>query len=238
MSLLLGIDTSSTDLGIGLFRDGLPAASYSRFLRNSHAETIAQAVSLVLDNNGFTAADVTHIAVSAGPGSFTGLRIGISFVKGFCLGGGIPVLPLSSLFILAHGGLPHPGPVVAAIDARRDEVFWARFTIGPEGILRETPDLLSPALEFMNVLKSNDTVVTDTMGYSRSTVFNRLASMPSVVSIEKYPLNRGFYCAATGASAITDAAARQEATAWQDATDVLPHYLRSFAPPPAKGEKR
>lgn len=228
MSLILGIDTSSTDLGVGLHADGMPAAAYSRFLRNSHAETIAEAVAMVLRNNGAAANDVTHVAVSAGPGSFTGLRIGIAFVKGFCHGAGVLVMPVSSLFILAHGGrsAKPSASIVAAIDARRDEVFWARFASGGTSLSRETPDVLSPVHEFKDSLRDGDIVVTDTMGYGRSTVFDFLSGRPEVFPVENFPIQRGLWCAAAGAEALGDAAS------WHDADEVLPRYLRAFAPPP------
>ena len=203
MNWILGIDTSSVALCVGLFRDGQPIASYSRMLKNSHAEHIAQAVSMLLDNIGVRAGDISHVAIAAGPGSFTGLRIGFAFVKGFCLTGTVRVLPVSSLFVLAHGADSGDRDVIAAIDARRGEIFWARFRRDAEALTRETPDTLGPAPEFRNALTAGDTVITDTMGYAQSTVFNFLADRPNVFPVERYPVQRGFICAAQGASCTT-----------------------------------
>jgi len=230
MSLILGIDTSSTDLGIGLYRDNRPAASYSRFLRNSHAETIAAAVSLMLDNSDVAPADISAIAVSAGPGSFTGLRIGMAFVKGFCLGSTLGVLPVSSLFILAHGGLGRSETIVAAIDARRDDVFWARFRAQAGGLVRETPDLLSPVAEFGNAIQPGDAVITDTMSYAKSTVFSFLDGQPNMFPVERFPILRGLHCAAAGTAAL--GGEWVDGHGWTNAADIIPRYLRSFASPP------
>jgi len=225
MSLVLGIDTSSIDLSVGLFRDGQPVASYSRFLKNSHAEHIAQAVLMLLDSCGVRSGDVTNIAVAAGPGSFTGLRIGFAFVKGFCAAGGITVMPVSSLSVLAHSALGRAACAVAAIDARRDEVFWARFRFEGTRVLRETADTAGTSLAFRNFLKDADAVITDTLGYAHSTVFNFLAGRPAVFAAQQYPVERGLCCAAAGADTIADL------SLWKNAADALPEYLRSFTSP-------
>ena len=232
MNWILGIDTSSTDLGVGLFRDEQPVASYSRYLKNSHAEHIAATVAMVLENNSLRAADITHVALARGPGSFTGLRIGFAFVKGFCFAATTRVLPLSSLRILANAARSPGSGVVAAIDARRDDVFWARFASGTHGgVVRQTPDALTPVADFTSALQPGDVVVTDTMGYAQSTVFNFLSGRPNVLPIETYPAQRGLLCAALGAAQAADHAA------WKDPIDILPEYLRSFtAPPSSKGQ--
>jgi tRNA threonylcarbamoyladenosine biosynthesis protein TsaB len=233
MSLILGIDTSSTDLGIGLWSDGEALASCSRFVKNSHAETIADTVAMTLAGGGFKPGDVTHIAVACGPGSFTGLRIGVAFVKGYCFGAPTPVLPLSSLFILAHGGVTaaENGRVVAAIDARRDELFWARFSVTPTGISRLSDDCRSGVVEFTEALREGDTVITDTMGYGRSSVFTVLKKRQRLFPVERYPVQRGLVCAAAGARALAEGAI--DGISWQEAAAVLPRYHRDFASPPA-----
>jgi tRNA threonylcarbamoyl adenosine modification protein YeaZ len=227
MNLILGIDTSSDVLSVGLFRDMAPAASYSRYVRNSHAEHIAQAVSFLLCSCGATPADVTHTAVAAGPGSFTGLRIGYSFVKGFCSFGATRVMPVSSLFILAHCAAGRASSSVAAIDARRGEVFWARFSVRGNRPVRESADTAGTVEEFSNFLRTEDMVVFDTLGYVQSRVFDFLKGRNGVFSVRDCLTERGLCCAAAGAAAVNDA------SSWKDAVDALPGYLRSFTSPDA-----
>jgi tRNA threonylcarbamoyladenosine biosynthesis protein TsaB len=230
MNWILGIDTSSTGLSIGLFRDAEPAGSYSCFRMNSHAEHIAHAVSDVLGSNGLRTADITNIAVAAGPGSFTGLRIGFSFIKGFCIAGPVMVVPVSSLFVLAHCAIGRAASAVAAIDARRNGVFWARFRIEASRVVRETADTLGTEYELRNFLKPCDAVITETLGYAHSTVFNFLAGRPNVFAADLAAVDRGLCCAAAGSAAVSDG------SRWKKAADVLPEYLRSFVPSsPAKG---
>lgn len=225
MNWILGIDTSSTDLSVGLFRGTEPVASYSRFLKNSHAEHIAQAVTLVLNSSGAGPGDITHVAAAAGPGSFTGLRIGFAFVKGFCVTGPVRVMPVSSLFVLVHGAAGRAASAVAAIDARRGEVFWARFSVRGTDIQRETADTAGTAENFKRFLKQDDVIIYDTQGYEKSTVFDFLAGRANVFSARQYPVERGLCCAAAGAAAAGDA------SAWKSGVDALPEYLRSFTSP-------
>jgi tRNA threonylcarbamoyl adenosine modification protein YeaZ len=231
MSWILGIDTSSTELGIGLGRGDETVASYSRYSRNSHAEHIAQAVSLVLENNRLAPGDINRVAVVAGPGSFTGLRIGLAFVKGFCFGSAVRVLPLSSLMVMAAAAAGPEGPIVAAIDARRDDVFCARFERKGKNVKRETEDALLPVAGFKALLRAGDTLVTDAMGFAGSTVFNFLRGRPGLFPVEQYPPQRGLAAVALAAGM------RDGAGAWQDAAAVLPAYLRGFSPPAHKPER-
>jgi tRNA threonylcarbamoyladenosine biosynthesis protein TsaB len=224
MNCILGIDTSSADLGIGIYRNSLPVASYSRFIGNSHAEHISPVVKMLLDLNSVSTGTLDGIAVAVGPGSFTGLRIGISFIKGFCIGTGIPVLPLSSLFILAHAAIHHTGRVVAAIDARNDDVFYAMFSASEKGITRLSDDTTCPSKQFFGHLQKDDIIVTDTIGFRKSTVFSPLKSDYTTLSVEKYHLQRGLLCAAAGS------AEAENPCNWQPSTEIEPNYLRRSAP--------
>jgi|WetSurMetagenome_2_1015567.scaffolds.fasta_scaffold312380_2 tRNA threonylcarbamoyladenosine biosynthesis protein TsaB len=225
MNWTLGIDTSSTELSVGLFRGTEPVASYSRFLKNSHAENIAQAVQLVLGSCGVDSADITNIAIAVGPGSFTGLRIGFAFVKGFCMIGQTRVMPVSSLFVLAHSATGRASSAVAAIDARRGEVFWARFSVKGSVVQRKTADTAGTVEDFRNFIKQDDTIIYDTNGYEKSTVFDFLAGRPQIFPARQYPVERGLCCSAIGV------AAANEPSVWKNALDALPEYLRSFTSP-------
>ncbi|MBN2037207.1 MAG: tRNA (adenosine(37)-N6)-threonylcarbamoyltransferase complex dimerization subunit type 1 TsaB [Chitinispirillaceae bacterium] len=225
MNGILGIDTSSTELGLGLYSEGRPVASCSRYRKNSHAEHITQTVSSLLASCDLSPADITHIAIAVGPGSFTGLRIGLAFAKGFCFNNTVPLLPLSSLHILAHGARGCNGTVVAAIDARRNEVFCARFRCGAGTMVRVTEDIRIAASEFQAYIGPDDTLVTDTMGYARSTVFGFLDGRPNVLPVERHPFARGLVCAAAGDAGLDTPAL------WRSAQEVLPRYFRTFTAP-------
>lgn len=224
MSAVLGIDTSSTDLSVGIYLDNRPLASYCRFIGNSHAEHIASAIRSLLSAAGIDVASLGRIAVAIGPGSFTGLRIGIAFVKGFCIGKTVRVLPLSSLLILAHAAPRNSGRIIAAIDARNNEVYWASFEASGGTISRLTPDTVAPVEQFCGILADGDIIVADSAGYTKSSLFSGLEGRHRVLPVEHHPLHRGLLCAAQGAEAIGDQ------SRWYDATAISPNYLRRFMP--------
>jgi tRNA threonylcarbamoyladenosine biosynthesis protein TsaB len=224
MSFVLGIDTSSTDLGIGIYHDGKPTVSYSRFIGNSHAEHITPALRLMLEANNIAPGSIGHIAIAVGPGSFTGLRIGIAFAKGYSVGCGALIMPVSSLFILAHAALPLSGTVIAAIDARNNDVYTAVFRSLDGTLQRVNDDTIVPKEQFYASVSCGDIIVTDTTGYAKSTVFSSLTQDHSVIAVERRPLHRGLICAAAGAAHINDR------HAWVHSTDVHPNYLRRSTP--------
>jgi len=221
MGTVLGIDTSSTDLSVGLYKDGAPVASFTRYIGNSHAEHIGPVVRTMLQSLSEEVPD--RIAAAVGPGSFTGLRIGISFIKGYCTAVAAPVLPLSSLFILAHVAQRPPGRIAAAIDGRNDTVYWAFFSRSNNVITSLSEDRVTPVAEFMAALEPRDTIVTDTVGYTKSTAFSSLDKNYTVLAVESNPLSRGLLCAAAG-----DAAFHEESK-WVKARELRPNYLRAFA---------
>lgn len=223
MNWILGIDTSSVDLGIGLFHNSEPFACYSRFIKNSHAEHIAHVVDMLLKLNNVDSKEINNVAVSIGPGSFTGLRIGISFVKGFCFLRNIAVLPVSSLEILAYIARNHQGRVISAIDARNDNVFVGIFEARNGNLCRLNDDTVVDLSDFKELLSKDDTIVTDTMGYSRSTVFNFLSDYPKVLPVEHFPSQRGLICASIGAKSLTSP------NLWKAEVSIVPNYLRASA---------
>jgi tRNA threonylcarbamoyladenosine biosynthesis protein TsaB len=115
---------------------------------HSHADILPTLVERVLTDAGCTIEDLDGLAVSIGPGSFTGLRIGLAFAKGVAFAGRLPLVPVPTLEALAWVAGAAPGETVcAALDARKREVYAAFFRVEAAGRLaRLTADAaLSPA---------------------------------------------------------------------------------------------
>ena len=93
-----------------------------------HASLLAPFVQEALNDAGLKVSDCDAVAVSEGPGSYTGLRVGVSTAKGLCFGAGIPLLAVDTLRILAMQGAGKADFIVPMIDARRMEVYCAVFT--------------------------------------------------------------------------------------------------------------
>jgi tRNA threonylcarbamoyladenosine biosynthesis protein TsaB len=108
----------------------------------SHTGSLPALVDRVLADGGRALDEVDAIAVSIGPGSFTGLRIGLALAKGIAFAGGIPLVAVPTLEALACVAEARPGEAVcAALDARKREVYAALFEAGDDGPRRLTADL-------------------------------------------------------------------------------------------------
>ena len=125
---ILALETSSRRGSVALVEHGRVVARATHDVRNTHAEALRPLVDRVLAEAGWTKQGLDRIGVGVGPGSFTGLRVGMAFAQGIALGLGIPWLGVPSLWAMAHAAPPElPGTRVALLDARRDEVFVAAY---------------------------------------------------------------------------------------------------------------
>lgn len=142
--LLLALDTTTAAGSLALWRDGLVEEQPGDAAR-SHAERLPGDLAALLARHGHTTRDVDRYAVASGPGSFTGLRVGIATVQGLALVGGRPVHAVGTLELLAHEAARGPEAeagvtIVSWMEAYRGEVFAARYRVvqaaahGPDGV--------------------------------------------------------------------------------------------------------
>ena len=124
---LLAVDTSTSSCSVALFSGPHLMAESIYTDGKTHSRHLMAMIDSILDRCGHAPAWLDGIAITRGPGTFTGLRIGISTVKGLAIAAGIPVVGVNSLAALAYPLARLADPVVAMIDARRGEVYHARF---------------------------------------------------------------------------------------------------------------
>jgi len=136
---LLAIDTSTSAITVGV-HGGPDWATASVLDARGHAEHVAPLIERVLAQAGLDAADITDVVVGNGPGPFTGLRVGIVTGLVFAHARGIPVHGVCSLDALAQDAAEQvgDGEFVVATDARRKEVYWARYAGRPGSVRRLT----------------------------------------------------------------------------------------------------
>jgi tRNA threonylcarbamoyladenosine biosynthesis protein TsaB len=125
--LLLAIESSGIEPSVALLRGGELVAERCAAAHRPGSETLLPAIDALLRRARCELAAVEAFAVSAGPGSFTGLRVGIATVKGLAFESGLPVAAVSTLAALALRAPRTRDPIVAVLDARRDEVYAADF---------------------------------------------------------------------------------------------------------------
>jgi tRNA threonylcarbamoyladenosine biosynthesis protein TsaB len=146
--VILGIDTSTPRASVALTDGGVTVAERESEAR-AHSEQIIDLIAAVLDAGQIAFADLEGIAVGAGPGSFTGLRIGMATAKGLCYAAGKPLWAVSSLAALALGAVRQHGRdalLVPVLDARRKEVFVGYYRAGDRGVEAVAPEaVMAPA---------------------------------------------------------------------------------------------
>lgn len=145
--LVLGIDTATWTAAAGVVRDGVVLAEGVQRESRSHVHSLPGLVERVVGEAGVTLAAVDVIAVSIGPGSFTGLRVGLALAQGIAFAGGVRLVGVPTLEALAWVAEAAAGETIcAALDARKREVYAASFAATEEGPRRLTPDAaLAPA---------------------------------------------------------------------------------------------
>ena len=128
MTLILSIETATTNCSVSLSKDGKTIALKEDYNDNfSHAERLHVYIKLLLEEGNVEPQHLNAIAVSKGPGSYTGLRIGVSAAKGLCFALNKPLISISTLESLAHQVNIPEGNITPMLDARRMEVYSAVF---------------------------------------------------------------------------------------------------------------
>ncbi len=137
---LLALESSAKAASCAVLLDGALAASAWQATGLTHSRTLLPMVEDMLKNSGLTVAEMDVLAVAAGPGSFTGLRIGVSAVKGLAWAAEKPCIPVSTLEAMAWPLAHMEGVVVCAMDARRQQIYNAAFRAGGGELERLRPD--------------------------------------------------------------------------------------------------
>ena len=128
MSFILNIETSTTNCSVSLCQNGNLLHSNEINKKNySHSTKLHSQIIDLIDKSKISLFDLSAIAISKGPGSYTGLRIGSSAAKGLCYALDIPLISISTLKILAKKIKIKEGLIIPVMDARRDEVYSAIF---------------------------------------------------------------------------------------------------------------
>ncbi|MBQ9544610.1 MAG: tRNA (adenosine(37)-N6)-threonylcarbamoyltransferase complex dimerization subunit type 1 TsaB [Clostridia bacterium] len=175
--LTLGIDTSAVTASVALVSDGEVVSECSVTGALTHSEHLVPMINDVLVFAGLKISDVSLYAVNAGPGSFTGLRIGVSTVKGMAFSSLAPCAPVSTLEALAMRLVPYSAVLCPVMDARRNEFYNALFTVSDGSLVRLTPDRAISAADLEKEISGYEKVVVNGDGADK---FLSLVSLPGV----------------------------------------------------------
>lgn len=137
---ILSIECSASPASCAIIEDGKIKASSFINAKLTHSQTLMQMIINTLDNSATKLCDIDRIAIAVGPGSFTGLRIGISAVKGLAAPTNIPCVSVSTLDGMAEGFVDRNCTLCAVMDARCNQFYNALFGIENGSITRLCPD--------------------------------------------------------------------------------------------------
>lgn len=147
--LVLGLDTSSDAAAVGLVADGTLLCEYTVHNGKNHSVKLLPMVEAVLRESGVTFPEIDVYACGIGPGSFTGVRIGVATVKGFAQSWNKPVAAMSSLELLAENMRGFSGLRVSAVYARADELYCAAYNAAGDEVLAPSVLKLDALLAFL-----------------------------------------------------------------------------------------
>ena len=157
---ILALETSAKAVSAAVIEDGKILCSGYQDTGLTHSRTLMPIVEHILKNTGLTVSDMDAVAVAAGPGSFTGIRIGVSAAKGLAFAADKPAIGVSTLAAMARNVAFCDGLVICAMDARRQQVYNALFEAKDGSLTRLTPDRAIALAELAEELKGNSRPIT------------------------------------------------------------------------------
>lgn len=220
MASILCIDTATNICSVCVARDGKLVAERETTKSMSHTSLTSVFVQEVLEEANIPIQELTAVAVSGGPGSYTGLRVGISLAKGICTGARIPFIAINTLEALAMASIDNYGEAhanalyLAMIDARRMEVYMAAYEADEACVLENEPYIIE-AGAFQDWLAKYDNLVLSGDGAEKCIEFLGNAAL----------IDSGIRCSAS--NLIKLAFRRLKAANFDDLAYYSPNYIKS-----------
>ena len=219
MTILLAIDTATSQVSVAFGRGGRVLGEVRIDGGRRHAEQLAPAIEYLSGELGLELRALAGIAVGVGPGLYTGLRVGVTTARTLAQTLGVPIVGISSLDLVAYPWRTTTRQVVAVLDARRKEVFVARYWPVPGGLQREGEyTVSSPAAVAAEIVATGSEVLL--VGDGALVYPEAFAGLDRVEMI-------GPSAAAPSATALVElATARFEREEFTTPGEVTPMYLR------------
>lgn len=215
---VLGVDTSTMIAGVGIMEEDEVLVDLKFDVKVTYSEILMPTVDLAIKTVGLKIEDLDGIAISIGPGSFTGLRIGLSTVKGLCFASVKPLLSVPSLDALASGSLYCQLLLAPLLDAKKDQVYAALYdTSGGE--LKRKSEYMATGIEDLVKKVSGKTLF---VGPGAKLYQNELRNLLK----EKACFALGEQSVPSGASVARIGLSKLKAGQTEVITDLEPLYVR------------
>lgn len=221
---ILAIDTASRTCSVAVCRDTIILAEIGDASGETHSRHLMTMVDQALRMSVGGIDKIEGLAVNRGPGSFTGLRIGISTAKGLAAAAGIPLVGVSSLAALAWQAAPTTRVVCAMLDARRQEVYWQRYRFDADQLVALTPEAVSAAEDAVHGLDRPCVLIGDGALTYRSRLRECLGAGFNIAPVFQHAIRAGV---------IAFMARERLAQSGDDLATLVPAYIRpSYAQEP------
>ena len=219
MERIILIETSTALCSVALAEDGVITAYKESSAPKAHASLTAVFIDEILKEKSLTMSDCHAVCVSMGPGSYTGLRVGVSTAKGLCFGSGLPLIAVGTLDTLVaqalvSGQVGNARYIVPMVDARRMEVYTAIFT--PEGKqITETAPMIIDENSFAEQLAEGEVLfIGDGAG--------------KCADVIKHPNAKFVQCNPQASAMLSPAQAAYKEKRFEDVAYFEPFYLKEF----------
>ncbi len=218
---ILALESSAKAASVALWEDGRLISEFKQSSALTHSRTLLRMAENLLGALELTVRDLSAVAVAVGPGSFTGVRIGVAAAKGLCWGGDLPAIGVSTLEAMAYHGTPFCGAgpeavICPVMDARRGQVYNAKFRWDGGKLVRLTEDR-AVELDILVTEAKNEGKPYFFVGDGTALCYNRFIeeSLPALLPPEPLVMQSawGVAMAARG---------KEPGPAW----DLTPNYLR------------
>lgn len=183
---ILGVDTATWRASVGLVIDGVVAAEQSLSTTGNHAASLLPLIEDVLRRAACAVHALDAIAVSSGPGSFTGLRVGLSVAKGFACATGARLVAVPTLEALARTVMDRDSVICPVLDARKGELYAAAFAARDGQLQRLTADALVTPEALLDHLPTPCVVLGDAVERYGSVFQRRLGEGVTVLPFETH----------------------------------------------------
>lgn len=225
MAIILNIETATKNCSVSLAKNGEVMALKELNNGNySHAELLHQFIDDCIREASIVKSDIDAIAVSKGPGSYTGLRIGVSAAKGLCFALEIPLISTNTLEALSYTTAIKEGYIVPMIDARRMEVYTAVFDQNHQEIDKTTAKIIDET-SFLNYLTKHKTYF---LGDGAMKCKATIAHNNAIFIDHKFP---------SAKEMVRLSFKKFQQKAFEDVAYFEPYYLKDFIVIPEKKKK-
>ena len=174
---ILAVDTATKSFSVAIVDNESMLAELTIVREQTHSKHLMEMINSVIDLSGLTVSELDGFAVTRGPGTFTGVRIGISSVKGLAMASGKPVVGVSSLDVLAMQASITSYLICPLLDARRGEVYCARYRFRDGNLKKEIKEQVFPPDRAVSDINEACLFVGNGARLYQKTILNKMGNL-------------------------------------------------------------